>query len=207
MRAELEVALRDPSVTKKDYQELIKSNLEEVNKLTKLSEMLLNLSRLDHDKLERSSLNLYSITKNVVRQFAIASSRIQISAKKDIYVTGNDVAIHELISILVDNALKYSPASSVVLITLTSNNRQAQFDITNRGPGIDATVLPHIFDRFYRGDSSRTKNIKNGFGLGLALAKNIVQLHNGELSATSAPENDTTFTVHLPLTQSRSSKN
>lgn len=206
MRAELEVTLRDPSTTKKEYQELLRSNLEEVVKLTKLSEMLLNLSRLDHDKLEQTSVNLTQMINDIIKQFNVPDDRMSVTAKKDTFVVGNDIAINELISILIDNSLKYSPADSLVVISLSTRNRQARFEITNTGPGIDSTVLPHIFDRFYRGDVSRTKSAKSGYGLGLALAKKIVQLHDGELSASSAPGHATTFTFMLPVSQSRPSR-
>lgn len=206
MRAELEVTLRDTSTTKKEYRELLQSNLEEVIKLSKLSEMLLNLSRLDHDKLEKTKVNLTQTVGEVVKHFSIPRDRVRVSARKDVFVVGNDIAIYELISILIDNALKYSPPDSLVVISLTSRNRQARFEITNTGPGISNEVLPHIFDRFYRGDSSRTKSTQSGYGLGLALAKKIVQLHNGELLASSAPDHATTFTFLLPIPQARPSK-
>lgn len=88
--------------------------------------------------------------------------------------------------ILVDNALKYSPSDSLVTIKLSKRNNKACFEITNTGEGISPDDLPHIFDRFYRADGSRTGGKKSGYGLGLALAKKIVEIHNGDLYASSA---------------------
>ncbi|MEP7204990.1 MAG: ATP-binding protein [Candidatus Saccharibacteria bacterium] len=201
MKAEIEVALRDPRSTKQDLQEILLSNLEEVEKLSRLSEMLLNLSRLEHDKLERTAIDLADITKNVVQLHKQPPGRITIKTIGHPLVEGNEAAIAELVSILVDNSLKYSPDDSLVSITLSRHNHHARFEITNTGSGIEAATLPRIFDRFYRADTARTNGHKKGYGLGLALAKKIVELHNGELSASSAPNHTTTFTVLLPSLQ------
>lgn len=201
MKTELEVVLRDKSATQDDMKEVLVSNLEEVEKLTYLSEMLLNLSRLEHDKLDNGPVDLYKLTKDILRHLNLPQDRIALSAHKHYTVEANPAAIRELILILIDNALKYSPDKSLVMIALSSSNRFVSFEITNTGDGIDPAKLPHIFDRFYRADSSRTSNHKKGYGLGLALAKKIVELHNGELTASSAPKQATTFTVQLPISK------
>lgn len=203
MKTELEVALRDPKTTKKDLELILRSNLEEVEKLSKLSEMLLNLSRLDHDKLERSAVDLADVTHDVLSRFGRPKKRIALSSSKQSIVEGNEAAIIELVMILVDNALKYSPEDSYVDITITRNNRFVTFVIQNTGAGIDPAKLPYIFDRFYRADTSRTKQSKQGFGLGLSLAKKIVELHNGELRVSSKPGAITTFTFSLPVSSRR----
>jgi signal transduction histidine kinase len=202
MKTEIEVTLRDKQATKQDLKEVLHSNLEEVEKLSRLSEMLLSLSRLDHDKLERTVVDLSDITHDVVRLYRQPPSRVNVKSSAHPLVEGNESAITELVSILLDNALKYSPDTSLVVITLSKRNRQACFEITNTGPGIEASVLPHIFDRFYRADISRTNGYQRGYGLGLALAKKIIELHDGELSASSAPHHATTFSFLLPSIQS-----
>lgn len=199
MKAEIEVALRDTSATKKDLEAVMKSNLEEVDKLASLSQMLLNLSRLDHEKLKKTSVNLSSVTRDVVRAQKTSADRIVITSPKKVFVLGNETAIVELVSILVDNALKYSPHDSSVFISISKQRDHASFEITNSGQGIDADKLPYIFDRFYRADSSRTNRV--GYGLGLSLAKKIVELSRGELSVVSTPGQTTIFTVTLPLVQ------
>ena len=206
MKTELEVTLRDKSSTKADLEKVLYSNLEEVDKLTKLSEMLLNLSRLDHDKLERTAVDMHDITKEVVDLYDSANSRVSIKTSSHPLVEGNETALTELVSVLVDNALKYSPANSKVNISISSNNKQLVFSIKNTGQGIDADILPHIFDRFYRADNSRAKHDTNGYGLGLALAKKIVELHSGELTVTSTPNKSTVFRVLLPTIQKSPSK-
>jgi signal transduction histidine kinase len=207
IKTEVEVALRDKSSSKQDYEDVLRSNLEEVEKLSRLSEMLLNLSKLDHNKLERRAVNLYDITKDALRRFGAGAKRVHINISKHSFVEGNEAALHELASILIDNALKYSPAGSAITINISQRNRQAYFDISNSGPGIDRGDLPHIFNRFYRADASRNKKTREGYGLGLALAKKIVELHEGELSVTSTPDESTSFTVMLPLAQKIMPKN
>jgi len=204
MKTELEVALRDESISKSELRSVLSSNLEEVEKLSILSEMLLNLSRLDHDKLERKAVDIYSVTVDILHLYHHPSTRTKISADKHPLIDGNQPAINELVSILIDNAIKYSPQDSQVNITISQRGRQVCFEISNHGPGIDSKRLPYIFDRFYQADPSRGSGDKKGFGLGLALAKKIVDLHNGELTASSGINQITVFTVLLPLYQKRS---
>jgi len=205
MRTEIEVALRDKSATKKDLEAVMKSNLEEVDKLTGLSQMLLDLSRLDHEKIKRTAVNLSTITSEVIKLHKVSPSRIAVKSTKKSVALGNEQAIRELISILVDNALKYSPKDSLVLINILRRDDKVCFEIINTGDGIDEKKLPYIFDRFYRGDTSRTN--REGYGLGLSLAKKIVELSQGELSVTSTPGTSTIFTVLLPRFQANSNKN
>jgi signal transduction histidine kinase len=142
---------------------------------------------------------LNKITRNIIKDQKQPSNRIDLISKNNLVVDGNETAISELIKVLIDNALQYSPKDSQVQIKLSKYEGRAKFEITNSGPGIKADKLPHIFDRFYRADSSRTTGEQKGYGLGLSLAKSIVELHNGELSATSEPGVETTFSFILAL--------
>jgi signal transduction histidine kinase len=206
MKSEIEVALRDKNSTKEELQSVLKSNIEEVDKLTSLSEMLLNLSRLDHDKLELTAIDIVDLAKQAAEIYDKSNRRVVIKAVQHPYVEANEAAVLELISVLVDNALKYSPEDSKVYIAISASNRHAKLSVKNSGPGIDAEALPHIFDRFYRADNSRAKHVNKGYGLGLALAKKIVEINKGQLTATSTPDKTTIFSVDLPLIQNRPSK-
>lgn len=197
MKTELEVALRDKKLSKEDMRELLTSNLEEVDKLTVLSKTLLQLSRLDHSDLETETLNLSVIASDVVQRYDKNALRIKMTAPaKPLLISGNQAIVEELVTILVDNALKYSPDKSKVAIKLSRQGGKAVFEITNGGKGIAPDDLPHIFDRFYRADTSRSTG---GTGLGLSLARKIVEIQGGELSVTSAIDHDTTFRVLLPI--------
>ncbi|MDB5184136.1 MAG: putative Histidine kinase [Candidatus Saccharibacteria bacterium] len=197
MRAELEVALRDPRLTKDDMKELLESNLEEVDKLTVLSKTLLQLSKLDHANLELEPVNMGDLAHEVVQRYDKNAKRVKLTVPKEpIIVKANSASLEELLTILVDNALKYSPADSQIKAVLSRQGRQARFEIINKGEGIPSDKLPHIFDRFYRVNDSRADG---GSGLGLALAREIVSIHRGELSVSSTPGGHTSFQFLLPL--------
>jgi two-component system sensor histidine kinase CiaH len=207
MKTEIEVALRDKESTEEELRDVLSSNLEEVEKLTQLSSMLLTLSKLEHDKLEVKEFDITKLTEECIKRFAQPADRINLKSNKKLIATGNSAAITELICILLDNALKYSPDTSLVSIILSQRQQHVSFEITNTGQGISEEKLPHIFDRFYRADSSRTGGEQKGYGLGLALAKRIVEMHNGELSVTSEPGHRTTFTVLLSTSKETQAKN
>lgn len=200
MRTELEVALRDPKLSKEEMRELLHSNLEEVNRMTALSQTLLHLSRMDYASLDFETVNLGTVIADVVQRYDKNLSRIKFDPPKgQLTIKTNPSSIDELFTILVDNALKYSPEKSKITAKLARQGRNVVFTITNTGTGISKDDLPHIFERFYRAENySRTDN---GAGLGLALAKEIVAMHRGEMSVSSTKNKDTTFTVTLPLTK------
>lgn len=102
--------------------------------------------------------------------------------------------------ILVDNAIKYEPQGGEVCVNLAKNGVKAVFTVNNHGSVIADKDLPHIFDRFYRSEKSRTSG---GVGLGLAIAKNIVDLHGGTIKAFSSESEGTTFKVEFLLKQNR----
>lgn len=202
MKTELEVALRDTSLSKKEARELLTSNLEEVNKLSELSSTLLKLAKLDTSNIKSERVPLQSTIQTAAKRFGTNAKRVQI--EKTIFpldAVANRLQVEELATILVDNALKYSPPGSKVAVKFIKQKQQAGFAISNEGEGIDQKVLPHIFDRFYQIEKSRTTHNEKGFGIGLSLAKKIVEVHHGELSVSSAPGSTTTFTVLLPRFQ------
>ncbi|MDK2899200.1 MAG: hypothetical protein PWQ10_387 [Patescibacteria group bacterium] len=197
MKTEIEVALRDKNPTINELKTTLSSNLEEIDRLNKLSEMLLNLSRLEQTKLKTHPINLNKITNNIIKELKQLSIRMSATYKGRQIIEANEEALTDLIRILINNALTYSPKDSKILINITKQDNFARFQISNSGDGIKADKIPYIFDRFYRADSSRTNN--KGYGLGLSLAKKIVELHNGKISVISIPKKETTFTVLLPL--------
>jgi signal transduction histidine kinase len=200
MKTELEVMLRDPKTTKKEMRDILVSNLEEVNKFTRLSNTLLQLSRLDHQGLTFAQVSFDDVVLEAIEQHRKRGRSILFTPhSKPLFVYGHQGSLEELLSILIDNAIKYSPKGSSIIIKLTKRSKRAHLAIINKGEGIHASQLPHIFDRFYRGDSSRTGGPKSGYGLGLSLAKKIIELHHGDITVASTPGKKTTFAVILPL--------
>jgi len=199
MRTELEVALRDKDATTESLKDVLSSNLEEVNKLSNLAEMLLNLSQIGNTNIKFESVNLNKVTKEVIKNYKFTNKRINFKNSKNQIVTGNEMAITDLVKVLIDNAVQYSPCDSVIDIDITQKDGSfAQFKISNAGQGIQSDKIPYVFDRFYRADKSRTNGDHKGYGLGLALAKNIVELHNGKISVTSTPDVETVFIFKIP---------
>lgn len=206
MKTELEVALRDPDLKKDEMRELLESNLEEVDKLTSLSQTLLQLSKLDLD-IKKEKVPLEPTAKAVLGRFKKVTSRIVFRKSSQPAVFANLSSVEQLLTILIDNALKYSPEDSEVVVSLIRQKQMAGFEVANEGEGIAADILPYIFDRFYQADTSRTSSDNKGFGLGLALAKKIVEIHSGELTVSSAAGQTTTFRVLLPIISKNTDKN
>ena len=164
------------------------------------------LSRLEHSALPTNRVAVDDIVRRIVENSNRKTARIvYTSPEKPLYVCVNQVSIEELVTILIDNALKYSTKKSKVQVRLDKKGKKARLQVSNTGKGINPEELPYIFDRFYRTDDSRTGGEMTGFGLGLSLAKKIVEIHKGDLSVSSEPKKLTTFTVLLPLytTQSK----
>ena len=197
MKAELEVYLRDDTLALDEAKELLESNLEEVDKLIQLSEMLLKMAHLDYDKLVKKQIDLVELLQSSLKPFARSRKRFDITTRKNALILGNESAVIELMNILIENALKYSPERSRISIRIFERRLMTGFEIKNTGEPISEEKLPHIFDRFYRGDNSRTESGKNGLGLGLAIAKKIAEIHHGYIQASST-EKETSFTFYLP---------
>ena len=194
MKAEIEVSLRGGSIDSTEARQLLESNLEEVNKLIALSEMLLNMSRLDYDRLEKKSIDMPALLDEVLKPFP--AKRFNITARKKAVAVGDKAAFAELMTILIENALKYSPEKSKIDIRIFERVGRFGFEIANKGT-ISEKDLGHVFERFYRGDISRTLSSENGYGLGLALAKRIVEIHAGDIHVATKGGR-VTFTVYLP---------
>jgi len=205
MKTELEVSLRDPRLEIGEARELLESNLEEVNKLIRLSEMLLHLSRLDHDKLEVSTVDISLLAREIIQRYPHEQSRFAITARKKAVTLANEAAISELIVVLVENAIKYSPEGSTIHVRIFEQRGQVGFEIKNEGDKIPDEKLPKLFERFFRADTSRTNSSRNGYGLGLSIAKKIIEIHHGDLTVSSSEE-FTTFTFYLPIIRKSSVK-
>lgn len=207
MKSEIEVILRDKKASKSDLRETLQSNLEEVDKLSRLSKVLLQLSKIDHTDISFSKVNIKVVINSVIKRLNQPKQRIVVTTSSNIpNIRANIDSIEELCLILLDNALKYSPADSVIAVAITKRSSKVCIEISNLGKGIAPDDLPHIFDRFYRADTSRTRGNQAGHGLGLALAKKIVEIHHGELSVTSAPDQETVFSVLIPTYQKTPAK-
>ncbi|MFA7253355.1 MAG: HAMP domain-containing sensor histidine kinase [Patescibacteria group bacterium] len=202
MKTEIEVNLRDKSLTLEASKELLKSNLEEIGKLESLSNALLKLARSEGDETDKfEKINLDDAIRESVKKISISAKDKGIDIVIDygpLVVRGITHSLEELFIILLDNAVKYSSNGSTINIKMAKDKENAVVWIKDQGIGIKPRELPYIFNRFYRSDSSRSKKMVDGYGLGLAIAKHIVEIHNGEISVESTPGEGSEFMIKLP---------
>lgn len=174
----------------------------EVERMTKLTNDLLYLTQVEYSdiKMIYTNFNLSESVESVILTMEAVSFENDISLLYDIepnlIVHGNVEQLQQVIMILLDNALKYTAAKGTVNLTLKRNYNTIVLSVTNTGEGIPSEHLYKIFDRFYRADKSRARK-SGGYGLGLAIAKAIIEQHGGKIYAKSILNESTTFTVEL----------
>jgi signal transduction histidine kinase len=197
IKTTLEVALRDKKLGLAESKKTLKTSLEEVDRLQKLAEGLLELTNKKL-MLELLPLNLAGIVETTVKMVKPLSDKkkIDISVKipKIIIMTEESSMTRALITIL-DNAIKYGPDNSKVEVSAKVVGKSVRLSIIDKGKGIHKKDIPHVFDRFYRSDLARSEN---GYGLGLSIAKQIVEEHSGNIEIESVQGKGTTVTIILP---------
>ena len=203
LRGEAEVTLARAR-TESDYRTVLESQLEEFAKLSKMIDQMLTLARAEAGqiKIARERVNLSSLAESLVDQMEPLASIREISLTADhageVSVIGDSGWLERVILNLLDNAIKFTPQGGHVTVRVSRFSGEAVLEVQDDGIGIDAEALSHIFERFYRGDPSRSKEL-DGAGLGLSLAEWIVQAHHGRISVDSLPRKGTMFRVSIPL--------
>lgn len=199
MQTEMEVSLRDTKATKTDHANVLKSSLEEVERLRNLADRLLLLA--SQQELPLGEVNIEEASMEAL------SHVVALAQEKDIAIenavgTGNARAHFEsvvtILGILLDNAIKYSPAGTEVRMTSAMPDGHIELAVTDQGSGIAPEEQDKIFERFYRVDTSRSKENVPGHGLGLSLAERLAGQMDGELFVTSELGKGATFTLRLP---------
>jgi two-component system, OmpR family, sensor histidine kinase CiaH len=204
LKSAFEVYLRSKNSTPNEVKTLVTESIDEVNKLQSLSESLLQLAQYENPQqqivFEKVSLSKV-VTQAIKKIQPIADMKsISITSKiRDITVMGNSYSLIDCVIILLDNAVKYSTKGKNVSVTAGKTDGTAYISVSDHGLGISADDLPYIFDRFYRADSARLKTTTGGYGLGLPIAKKIVDTHKGTIQVKSKPNFGSTFTIRLPI--------
>jgi len=203
LKTSLEVALWDKKMSLKEAKKVLESNLEDINGLQSLTNNLLVLTRYQENANNSSfqKLGLVTAVENAYKKIRpLAREKgVEIELKiKDIIIDADKEGLEEMLLIFLDNGVKFTPQGGKVTVSAQSDKKYAILEIKDTGIGIAKEDLPHIFDRFYRADKSRANP---GFGLGLSLAKKIIERHQGSVEVTSVFNQGTTFTVKLPLKQ------
>ncbi len=202
MRAEMEGSLMETHITEKQARKLIHSNLEELGSLQTLTNNLLKLSNIPNanNKKHMEEITLQEIIEAARKKvMSLAKMKnISISTKvQDIKIKGDKSRLIEVFVILFDNAIKYSSEKTKISVKSEAKPHSVTVSITDQGVGITDTDLPYIFDRFYRADKSRS--LTDGYGLGLSIARKIIETHNGTISVSSEKNHGTTFVLQFPL--------
>lgn len=200
IQANLELLQRHPEVTEADRREALAEAERESARLTRLVADLLALARADAGIPLRSAV----VDLDVVVLDALSGTRelahgqtVAVEPFEPVQVRGDDDRLKQLLLILLDNALKYTPPGGMVTVGLRHDGNVAEVVVRDTGVGISERDLPHVFERFYRADPARSRD-PGGTGLGLPIADWIVRQHGGHIAITSKMGTGTTVTVHLP---------
>ncbi len=202
MSVENEVFLRQKKFSDAEARELIESNLEEVRRLESLSSNLLALTQYGQTELPMGDVEVQDIIDDATSQSekTLASRGIKIAQKLTrAKVHINAESMTRLLVILLDNAVKYGPEKSTIYIAGAKHGGSYVLTVRDEGAGIADKDLPHIFDRLYRGDSARTRTKASGYGLGLALAREIARANYAEITAYNHAQGGAVFSLELPL--------
>ncbi len=193
----LEMEFNEPNESINDIK-------EQTKRLKELTQDLVMLSRMEEeqDKIVKIDFPISEVvaeTANSFRALALNQNKEFIcNIEPMLTLRGNDKAIRQLVSIFLDNALKYSDCAGTVAISLTKQNRVIALSVYNTAENVDAGQLKYVFDRFYRTDYSRNSKT-GGYGIGLSIAKAIVTAHDGKIKATANNSKSFTVTAAFPI--------
>ena len=188
------------------YREFMADISDEIDRENQIIEDLLTLVKMD--KSAESQMNIAQV--NINRQLEMILKRLRPIAKRgnvelilesmrEVTADVDEVKMSLAITNLVENAIKYNVDSGWVRVTLDADHKYFYIKVADSGIGIPEDALDHIFDRFFRVDKARSREV-GGTGLGLAITKNVVQMHRGVIDVESVPGEGTTFAMRIPLT-------
>jgi heavy metal sensor kinase len=207
VRTEAELALRK-SRSEAEYRDSLQHILLEAERTTALIEELLALARADsgRETLDMRPLDLRETLRGLAANWqqvaTIRSLQFQETlAKSESFVLGDETSLRRVVNIILDNAFKYTPPPGTIQLSLTQEEKQAVITVCDSGVGIAAQEQSKIFERFYRVDKARSRDL-GGAGLGLSIAQWIVQQHRGSIEVESTPGQGSVFRVKLPLAAS-----
>lgn len=199
MQTEIEVGLRETKATAKQYKETLSSTLEEVARLRVLTDRLLMLA--SQQELPRGTVDVeMAVVEAMTHVVPFAQAkRIEIDNQvSSLTAEAHLESVVEVLGILLDNAVKYSPKKSHITLQGKEHTHMVEISVSDEGPGIAPEEQEKIFERFYRADGSRSKENVEGHGLGLSLAKRLAEQMRGHLTVQSDGKKGTTFTLSLP---------
>ncbi|MDI9241297.1 sensor histidine kinase [Fusibacillus kribbianus] len=188
--------------TIEDQEKWVENTRTEAVRMKGLVDNLLELARADAgtERVSFTQLNFSDLVWSAALPFESVmfeqGKTLRMNIEPDLYVQGDSGKLTELIVILLDNACKYAEEKGIITLTLTALKNQVRLSVHNTGSYIDSEKRRHLFERFYRGEESRSRKA-GGYGLGLSIGENIVKLHHGKISVESEEKEGTTFLVVL----------
>lgn len=204
VKSNAELILRHPDHTVEEESIRVTNIIREVRRMTKLVSSLLTLARSDANQTE-IKLGLVSaneVIENIAEQFIplaeMEGLTLQVKLSEQLELMADKERLHQLLVILLDNAIKYTPPPGQLLITGVKQGSSLVITVEDSGQGIPTEDLPRVFDRFYRGDKARSRE-KGGTGLGLSIAKWIVQQHGGKIGVDNKAGGGARFSIVLPV--------
>ena len=202
LKGETEVALRKER-EKDDYQKLLLSNLEEIDRMSCIIDDLLLLSKADTKeiKLNIEEVALRDLIMDVCMNMKVVADKksveLQISELEDVRLKGDELKLRRMLLNVVENGIKYSHVGGKVSVSSYVNDGYAWIDVKDDGIGISEEDIKYVFDRFYRADRSRKR--ESGSGLGLSISRWIAGAHKGSIEVKSQPAQGSVFTIKLPI--------
>jgi heavy metal sensor kinase len=195
--------------TREHYREVVGSMLEEVNRLTRLVESLLTMSRADAGQvqLHPSVFPMMELARESSQLFEVLleekNQRLTITGDEEVRVEGDRLFLRQALVNLIHNAIKFSPLGGNIGVKVrTEESSKVVVEISDSGPGISPEHAPRVFDRFYRADKSRSRD-EGGTGLGLSIARWAIEVNGGTIGLGNTSEKGSTFQILLPAVNSR----
>ncbi len=204
IRANAELLQRHPQEPVQANMPALNDIIRETDALSTLVSQMLTLTKADAatTPFVFTEVALHDLVEDVGKQVRVLTDKkeLQLDVRVDgpVRVRGDEMRLRELLLILLDNAIKFTGAAGTVGLTLEADGGKAVVRVRDSGSGIPPEALPHLFDRFYRADKARSR-AEGGAGLGLAIAKWIVEAHRGSIRVDSYPGTGTTVTIELPI--------
>ena len=204
MKLLLENLIYQPDMPADLRAEFMQDMNHEIDRLSGIITDLLTLTQMDEKSaaLRMDRVNLSALCEDTLHAHQVAADKAKLTLQGDIesevFLQGDESKLSQVVYNLIDNAVKYTPAGGLVAVTLTADSREAVLTVRDNGIGIPEQDIAHIFDRFYRVDKARSR-ATGGTGLGLSIVRQMVQLHGGEITVTSAANEGSVFTVTLPI--------
>lgn len=196
-----EIALRKKKISTTEAKDLISHNIDEVKRLRDLSNSLLDLLKNNKETVNLTGLNLVEITRESVSEVATLAEEKNIIINQkiaDVNVISNRQLLSRLLVIMLDNAIKYSDPQTEIMISAKSSGKRVIISVKDQGIGISSADLPHIFNRFYRSDKTRSLDSAHGYGLGLSIAEKISRQLGTKIIVKSTIGKGSTFSIELP---------